>query len=177
MPHYGFAEIDAENDAAALVAARDYDLSEVTIEPEWENSVCTRIVHIENASGKTVFYDVPLDDYFQAHRFYAGGPSFSWRRAVPRCRPRRSATCSPGAIPGNHGHPTEKSVDTQRLLVEAFSKPGDVVPDASAGSGSRLVAAALLGQNYIGIELEPKYCEIARRKPPTSTIRSLQPLG
>lgn len=64
VPHYGFAEIEAENDAAALAAARDYDLCEVTIDAEWENSVCKRIVHIEDPTGKTVFYDIPLDDYF-----------------------------------------------------------------------------------------------------------------
>lgn len=63
VPHYGFAEIEAEDDAAALEAARDYDLSEVTIDPEWENSVCKRIVHIEDPAGNTIAYDVPLDNY------------------------------------------------------------------------------------------------------------------
>jgi site-specific DNA-methyltransferase (adenine-specific) len=65
---------------------------------------------------------------------------------------------------GNRIHPTEKSVDTLRPIVEAFSKPGDVVLDPFAGSGSSLVAAALLGRRYIGIEIEPDYCEHARRR-------------
>lgn len=65
---------------------------------------------------------------------------------------------------GNHGHPTEKSVDTLRPIVETFSKPGDVVLDPFAGSGSSLITAALLGRQYIGIELEPRYCELARRR-------------
>jgi hypothetical protein len=63
VPHYGFAEIEAEDDAAALDAAKAYDLSEVTVDPEWENSVSKRIVHIEDPAGNTVAYDVPLDDY------------------------------------------------------------------------------------------------------------------
>lgn len=63
VPHYGFAEIEAEDDAAALEAAKTYDLAEVTIDPEWENSVCKRIVHIEDPAGNTIAYDEPLDDY------------------------------------------------------------------------------------------------------------------
>ena len=54
VPHYGSVEIEAENDAGALDAARGYDLSEVTTDPEWENSVCRRIVHIEDAAFATV---------------------------------------------------------------------------------------------------------------------------
>jgi site-specific DNA-methyltransferase (adenine-specific) len=49
---------------------------------------------------------------------------------------------------GNHSHPTEKSVDTLRPLIETFSKPGDLVLDPFAGSGSSLVASALLRRQY-----------------------------
>jgi hypothetical protein len=63
VPHYGIAEIHAEDDAAALDAAKAYDLSDVTNDPEWENSACKRIVYIEDAEGKIIFCDVPLDDY------------------------------------------------------------------------------------------------------------------
>ena len=63
VPCYGTVEIEAENDAAALDAAKAYDLTEVTTDPEWENSVSKRIVHIEDAEGNTLFHDVPLDNY------------------------------------------------------------------------------------------------------------------
>ena len=64
VPHYGFAEIEAEDDVAALEAAKAYDLSEVTVDPEWENTVSKRIVHIEDPAGNNdQAYDVPLDDY------------------------------------------------------------------------------------------------------------------
>jgi hypothetical protein len=65
---------------------------------------------------------------------------------------------------GNHNHPTEKAVDTIKPIIEAFTKAGDVVLDPFSGSGSSLVAAALLGRQYIGIELEQKYCDHARRR-------------
>ena len=63
VPHYGTAEIEAEDDAAALDAAKAYELSEVTNDPIWENSVSKRIVYIEDAEGNTMFHDVPLDNY------------------------------------------------------------------------------------------------------------------
>ena len=64
VPHYGVAEIKAQNHRAALEAAKAYDLSEVTTDPSWENAACKRIVHIIDAKGKVVFEDASLDDCF-----------------------------------------------------------------------------------------------------------------
>lgn len=64
VPHYGTVEIEARNVAAALKAAKAYDLSEVITDPEWENSVCRRIVHIEDPEGNTVAHDIALDGFF-----------------------------------------------------------------------------------------------------------------
>lgn len=64
VPHYGVAEILAPDDAAALEAAEAYDLSEVTIDAEWENSACKRIVWIEDSEGHTIAEDVMLDECF-----------------------------------------------------------------------------------------------------------------
>jgi hypothetical protein len=63
VPHYGSAAIEAEDDADALERAKAFDLSDVTTDPEWENSVSKRIVFIEDPDGNTVFNDIPLDDY------------------------------------------------------------------------------------------------------------------
>jgi hypothetical protein len=65
---------------------------------------------------------------------------------------------------GNANHPTEKAVGVLRPLIESFSKPGDVVLDPFAGSGSTCFAAAECGRHYLGIELEAQYCELARRR-------------
>jgi hypothetical protein len=62
VPHYGTAEIRAENDAAALEAAKACPLFEVTNDAEWENSACKRIVYIQDAEGNTIAEDVSLDD-------------------------------------------------------------------------------------------------------------------
>jgi DNA modification methylase len=70
----------------------------------------------------------------------------------------------PWEYSGNVAHPTEKAVSVLQPLIRSFSRPGDLVLDPFAGSGSTLVAAALSGRNSIGIELETKYVEHARRR-------------
>lgn len=70
----------------------------------------------------------------------------------------------PWEYSGNKAHPTEKAVSVLLPLIRAFSLPGDLILDPFSGSGSTLVAAALSGRGYCGIELEAKYVELARRR-------------
>jgi len=70
----------------------------------------------------------------------------------------------PWEYSGNVAHPTEKAVSVLQPLIRSFSRPGDFVLDPFGGSGSTLVAAALSGRRYFGIELETKYVELARRR-------------
>jgi site-specific DNA-methyltransferase (adenine-specific) len=62
-------------------------------------------------------------------------------------------------------HPTEKPVGIYRQLLKVVAPSGDgLVLDPFAGSGSCGVACVETGRNFIGIELNPEYCEIARRR-------------
>jgi site-specific DNA-methyltransferase (adenine-specific) len=61
-------------------------------------------------------------------------------------------------------HPTQKPQRLMRYLVERFSKEGDLILDPFAGSGSTCVAAQHLNRNYIGIEREQTYVEIAEAR-------------
>lgn len=70
----------------------------------------------------------------------------------------------PWEYTGNTMHPTEKAVSILNPLVHTFSRPGNVVLDPFAGSGSTLVSAALLKRRYLGIELEPHYCHLAEKR-------------
>lgn len=64
---------------------------------------------------------------------------------------------------GNH-HPTVKPTELMRYLCRLVTPPGGTVLDPFMGSGSTLKAAELEGFNAIGIELDPGYIEIARRR-------------
>jgi len=58
---------------------------------------------------------------------------------------------------GNRLHPTQKPVQPLKTLIGAFTKPGAVVLDPFAGSGSTLIAAQELGRRFIGIELDEQH--------------------
>lgn len=62
---------------------------------------------------------------------------------------------------GNRLHPTQKPVSALLPLVESFSRPGGLVLDPFAGSGSTLIAARSLGRDFLGIELDAAYYRIA----------------
>lgn len=64
---------------------------------------------------------------------------------------------------GNN-HPTVKPQSLMQYLCRLVTPPGGVVLDPFTGSGSTLLAALKEGFRFIGIELEEKYCEIARRR-------------
>lgn len=64
--------------------------------------------------------------------------------------------------PGRHGvHPTEKPVALMSELLIDFTNPGELICDPFMGSGTTGVACAKLGRKFIGIEMDPKYFEIA----------------
>lgn len=67
--------------------------------------------------------------------------------------------------PTRHGeHPTEKPISLMAELVELFTWEDGVVLDPFMGSGTTGVACAKLGRKFIGIEIEPKYFDIACRR-------------
>ena len=51
-----------------------------------------------------------------------------------------------------------------KRIIRDFTKENDIILDPFLGSGTTAVAASQLKRNWIGIELSPKYCEIAKRR-------------
>ena len=49
-------------------------------------------------------------------------------------------------------------------LITLGSRPGDVVLDPFVGSGTTCIAAKMLNRNYIGIEKEKEYYQIAIKR-------------
>ena len=61
-------------------------------------------------------------------------------------------------------HPTEKPTDLLAHMIEKYTDENDVVFDPFMGSGSTGVAAGKTKRNFIGIEIDDKYFEIAKRR-------------
>lgn len=61
-------------------------------------------------------------------------------------------------------HPTQKPVALMEYLIKTYTNENDVVLDSCMGSGSTGVACFNTGRNFIGIELDPRYFEIAEKR-------------
>lgn len=61
-------------------------------------------------------------------------------------------------------HPTQKPVDLLEYLIKTYTIEGETVLDFTMGSGSTGVAAKKLKRNFIGIEKDPNYYQIAKRR-------------
>lgn len=61
-------------------------------------------------------------------------------------------------------HPTQKPVALLESLVNTYSNEGDTVLDFTMGSGSTGVACQNTNRNFIGIELDKEYFEIAKKR-------------
>src|SRR5512134_2696318 len=60
-------------------------------------------------------------------------------------------------------HPAKFPETLAQEFIEFFTKRGETVLDPMAGTGSTMVAALRAGRNSYGIELNPKYAEIAKQ--------------
>lgn len=72
------------------------------------------------------------------------------------------------ALPHNSkekvNHPTQKPIKLMERLVSLFTNEGDTILDFCMGSGSTGIACKNLNRNFIGIEVDKKYFDIASER-------------
>ena len=61
-------------------------------------------------------------------------------------------------------HPTQKPIKLLKYLINTYTKENDVVLDFTMGSGSTGVACLQTNRNFIGIELDENYYNIAKKR-------------
>jgi site-specific DNA-methyltransferase (adenine-specific) len=105
---------------------------------------------------------------------YAYDPVVAWW--TPGAKPWAQGTASRDfhiantapviATPENieKGHPCPRPVDQISHVVDQWCKPGGVVLDPFLGSGTTAVSCMKLGRQFVGIEKDPDYFEIAYRR-------------
>ncbi len=61
-------------------------------------------------------------------------------------------------------HPTQKPIALMEYLIKTYTTEKETVLDFTMGSGTTGVAAKNLNRNFIGIELDPEYFQIAEKR-------------
>jgi len=64
----------------------------------------------------------------------------------------------------NYKHPTQKPVALMEYLIKTYTNENETVLDFTMGSGSTGVAAKNTNRNFIGIEMDEKYFDIATER-------------
>ena len=107
------------------------------------------------------------------HKPYASNSRFVEYRheqayLLAKGAPKIPTTPLPDVMPwqysGNKLHPTQKSEEILKPLIQSFSKPGDIVLDPFAGSASTAVAAQQTDRQYLAIEKDPLYFHAAEKR-------------
>lgn len=93
-----------------------------------------------------------LEGMPEVNPFDREGPSANFEKMGSKSSPRTNP------------HPTVKPIALMRWLCRLVTPPNGLVLDPFTGSGSTGCAAALEGFRFVGIEREPEYAEIARRR-------------
>ena len=67
-------------------------------------------------------------------------------------------------MPENTDHSTQKPEKLVAKIILASSKPGDVISDPFAGSGTTSMVAQKLGRKHVGIKIDELYCCLAEKR-------------
>ena len=75
---------------------------------------------------------------------------------------------------GRGFHPTQKPVSLLEYLIKTYTNEGETVLDFTMGSGSTGVACINTGRNFIGIEMDDHYFDVASKRIDDAKITKLK---
>lgn len=121
-------------------------------------------------AGRYAFHPLPCVIRGMTCRMRGDGPS-SWAVYAVVARPRTAAFARWGTLRGAYGGSRErlarkggKPLWLMRELVQDYTRPGDLVCDPCAGSGTTLLAAHLEGRPALGSEVDAEAYKAARAR-------------
>ena len=121
---------------------------------------------VTNGTRTPMVYN-PQFTYGNAYTQVSGNISDNWKGGLPKVithnpSGRRHPTTVQRFIrDAEKFHPTQKPVSLCEFMIKTYTNTGGVVLDNCMGSGSTGVAAVCTDRQFIGIELNPKYYDIA----------------
>ena len=138
----------------------------------WFGAEC--YINFPRGTGTWICWDkYPTD---KNDKRFAGAFELIWRK---KCGKRRIAkikavNTSWVTVKERCGHPNQKPVELMRWLIEEYTKPGQTIVDFYMGSGTTGVACVKAGRNFIGIEIDPRYFEIAKSRIEKAQLEMVQ---
>lgn len=106
--------------------------------------------------------------------------AYLFGKPIPSAPGQRVIPCmGPVVMPGDwrNGHPCPRNIKHTIWLVYWSSVPNEIICDPFMGSGTTGVACVDLNRKFIGIEIEPKYFDIACRRIADEIARPRLPLN
>ena len=74
----------------------------------------------------------------------------------------------------NRDHSAAFPISLPTWFIKLFTQPGDLVLDPFIGSGTTAIAAQRLGRNYVGIDINEEYCQMATERLMQNQLRLLE---
>ncbi len=99
---------------------------------------------------------------------FNGGKQMRSEWEIPICSGRERIR-----VNGTKAHSTQKPEELLKRVILSSSNPGDVVLDPFFGTGTTGAVAKRLQRNWIGIERDPKYVRVARKRIRNAELESL----
>lgn len=173
-PDCPVAELDRQSgESVSPAGAQQYRRAETTGWPthgiftpdrEWEaegyddRGGASRFFYVPKASSRE--RNAGLDKFAERLHGQSGGAQGALERGDEEYQGQGGIGLNRVKAVKNH-HPTVKPIDLMRWLCRLVTPPGGTVLDPFLGSGTTGCAAVLEGFNFIGIERDPDYAEIA----------------
>lgn len=108
-------------------------------------------------------FDLPSTEYYIVWDKGQKMPSFA-ECELAWCSYKKPAKIYKTRFVMGKSHPAEKPINLLKWVLENYTNEGDTILDPFMGSGTTGVACMQTGRNFIGIEIEPKYFEIAEKR-------------
>lgn len=171
-PPYGIGEAAGKNASRGnLAVAKDFGVADWDDEPAHEAIALARQIATWHVVFGGNYYDLPPTNCWLVWDKLNGANDFAdcelaWTnlpKAVRRIQFRWNGMIRQNGEPRGD-HPTQKPIEVMRWVINHLPEDAQTILDPFMGSGTTGVAAVKLGRKFIGIEIEPRYFDIACKR-------------
>lgn len=121
------------------------------------NLACRTFTH----STETLLWAAPLESKV---KYYFNYQAMKEANGGKQMKDVWSGTLTPRGEKAAGKHPTQKPLYLLERILQASTRPDDLVLDPFAGSSTTGVAALKLGRRYLGLEREPQYLQLSAKR-------------